>query len=453
MLIDLHPEDYAAVRRDRGSRAAPNTALVAPILHILAAKFLPTLSGAEQSLLVYLIGSTVCRGQTAREISLHELEHGAVGRRGNKLTQGTGLSRTTLKKVVKTLADSDLIHVYRSKESDGSEHSSRLFEINFNRFLEEDGPEFKLIDAISVAENARKRGSESDQGGSKIDPPYIDIYIRDEVSRDSLSEETSFFIPASPDRAAEQRRQESGMGYVGKKPAPTKGSTSTALAAVAGKYGALVQQSRATAEARYTAASRTEPGMLTKIAMQSLFDSARVAAGLDHRLMVTSREFGLLRKRLKADAPTDFADMVRWVLTHWGTIAHQNRTAVRKDRERLVQAKQLPEAPHFQTFAYWYPYFLKAYRNHLAGRKIENTLAASAGEADRRVKELEGTVATMTRDMAVLRRRITTKPSTPPAAPKSEPSHPTMVRRTTRRIPAATSDADLFGSPDFSEWK
>lgn len=217
------------------------------------------------------------------------------------------------------------------------------------------------------------------------------------------------------------------MAYVGKKVLPT---AAPKVASAAGVIAAVQQRNRAKVAVRVEAAIAS-PTAMNREQMQALFDVVGKRCGVPYRLMVTIKEFGFLRKRIAQNPPQDLEALLQYSLTYWGVLAQQNRKAARKSDDKAKVTKALPEAPHFQTFAYWYPYFFRAYQNHLAGRNAETM----PNEDDRRVRQLEKELQDSRSVIVSMRRRMQ---APTPATPAPQ----------VRRRPAPVNVAD-----ELPEWK
>lgn len=427
MLVDVTDLEYLTVRRSKSHKDSRVIGLGAPVARALASRVLSLVSGSEAKVLMYLLGVTICRGQRAREVSIRELEHGIKDEDGGALDHGTGLAKNTLRTSLKSLCESGTINIYRKPEQDGAEIVARIYEIDFTRLL-------SVAEITTVlGENAMSEGSKTVVPPTKNCPPL-------HTSMKSKRDTSISILPASCLVRKSNAEQVGSMAFIGKqkKPvpvAPVYGSATEALQAVQGR-------ARAVQATRVANAATIAPSSISRVDMQAVFDRHSTALSLGYRLMVTQREHGFLRKRLAENPPQDFSDFVRWSLTYWGTLSSQNRTATRKDLQVKVVRKSLPPAPHFNTFCYWYPYFLKSYQNFLTGREnVKDGELEDETEKDRVIKSLTRRVVEAERNTSVLRRRMGSardeQPATP-AAPKPRPR--TRV------------DADLLAPVEFQDW-
>ena len=424
MLRDITEAEYLSLRRDKSVKDSAVVGLGFPLMKAVACTSMHLLTSSEACALLYLFGATLCKGQLAREITIREFENGIQDDEDSALDCGTGMSRMTVKTALRGLCDKDFLHIHRKS---GSDTSPRIYEINFKLLLSD--TEIATILAKKEAQLVAKSSTK----GAKIYPP-LHTYIK------SKRDTSISFLPASSLDRKSNAEQVGSMAFIGKqkKPTPTPvvyGSATEALQAVQGR-------ARAVQATRVASAATTAPSALSRLDMQAIFDKHGTALGLSYRLMVTQREHGFLRKRLVENPPKDFSDFVRWSLTYWGTLAAQNQVATRKDLQVRVIRKSLPPAPHFNTFCYWYPYFLKSYQNFAAGRDyVKDGERQGQTEQDRVIKSLERRVAEAERNTAVLRRRMGSSKEgiqTPPAAPTARPR--------------TRTDADLLAPVEFKEW-
>jgi len=83
-------------------------------------ELLPTLSGAETKVLLYLVRRTFGFKRESDSISLNQMVHGLKARDGRPLDGGVGLSKPTIVKALKSLADKNIIITKRDPQPDGS---------------------------------------------------------------------------------------------------------------------------------------------------------------------------------------------------------------------------------------------------------------------------------------------------------------------------------------------
>ena len=160
--------------------------------------------------------------------------------------------------------------------------------------------------------------------------------------------------------------------------------------------------------ARVAAASTVSPWMLSKEQMQALFDKGMQTYFPSlPRVIVTGKEFGFLRKRLRETQPKDFAEFVDWVLRYWTDTASKHRRALMKgivngDTSKFDK-EPMPQSPNFATLVYRLPYFLKVHSSYLAERMTRD----SEEKTDRRVARLERELAQERNTNRILTQRRT----------------------------------------------
>lgn len=361
----------------------------------------------------FLLVATLGAGRVAREISVRELSQGISTDNGGTIGSGTGLAENSIRTAVKRLSITGYLKVYKERKANGSDNAARIYEIDFNRLDEAIGAKLAPL------------------GSSKIEgAPFKNcrgIHTSNVVTVAGKEIATSSYIPADSAVVGGGQVEESALGFVGKKPKPALPavSTSSAEAAVA----SVAARSRAKVAHRVEGAAKAAPADITRDQMQAVFDSAAKEAGLPYRLMVTAREHGFLRKRMRENPPQDFHALARYAVVYWGLLAQQNRKAVSREAGKVVARKPLPEAPHFQTFVYWYPYFLRAYQNHLAAKAVEvvDERLAPARRRQETVARpgLSGDAAIFKSALRRLAARSAPESDAPPPrpAPRRKPTH------------------------------
>lgn len=143
--------------------------------------------------------------------------------------------------------------------------------------------------------------------------------------------------------------------------------------------------------------------------MQATLDGLqREFAPSSQRMMVTVKELGLLRKRMKENPPADLRGFLQHVVMYWTTIARQHGAAVRKRATFKAGESAISSAHSFHELAYRYPYFLKVYASYVAGKAEEATQA----ELDAEKRRLQATIEKQAEDIKTLRRRASARPAT-----------------------------------------
>lgn len=440
MLHTVSSREFLVLQHVKERYDESRVGYAVPIMAAITARWLAELKGPRLSVLLFIMNRTILCGKSAQRIAMAEFETG-VKDEDFVHCCGTGLSKSTITEALKWLQTEDFLSVYRTiTGTSGVESEPRMFEIDFKKLLHAG----ELSDKNCVVEVTEVDKSDTvaprllGRGGPGIRGGHNDIYIGDYITSLNILDKTSLISPLAFGSRKKANEKVGVEMFVGKqkKPRATLGYDNAADA-----VAAIKQRDQQKQTTRVASAATKQPSVLTRQEMQAVFDKHATAISLGFRLMVTSREYGFLKKRLADNPPKDFSDFVRWTLTYWGTMAQQNQAAVRKDRDRLVKGKTLPAAPHFYTFTYWYPYFFRAYQNHLAGKVIET--APPVDEKDREIARLQRQVAQERHNTVILRRR-------PQAAPTPPEPRPAATRA--RILPAKTTDDDLFSPIAFGEW-
>lgn len=431
-MIELNERQYADMRRSRCTRRKEVVALASPALLSITKNLLHRLGGSELAVLMCLLSLTVASGRIARDISIREFSDGMLDDEGNTVVCGTGLSENSIRTAIKSLTADGLLYVYKEVRQGVKDSAARLYEINFNRLDQGLAVRLKVYSLQKDAKDPLKNCGTPFKNCRGV---HISNYVTHVPTEIATS---SYILPGS--EVARETQRESPVPYVGKKPTTvTSAPRSDAARQV---ISAVVGSAREKVESRAAGAAARKPGDITRAEMQALFDSVSQGIDLPYRLMVTVREYGYLKKRLVLQAPADFRDMVRFSLTYWGMLSVQNRKAVNSEVSKGAKKKYLPEAPHFQTFAYWYPYFFRVYQNHLAGQTVVEMEKKQSSQASAQVASLERKLVEAERANAVLKKRVTAArqaPEAPHAAPR-------------RILPAKVTDEDLMRPTEFPEW-
>ena len=93
-------------------------------------ELLPKLSESELKVLLYVIRRTFGFGKEYDAISINQLADGITTRDGRHLDQGTGLSRTSVKKATAALVDKGVLTVRKVRSEDG-DFESNVFTLRF----------------------------------------------------------------------------------------------------------------------------------------------------------------------------------------------------------------------------------------------------------------------------------------------------------------------------------
>jgi hypothetical protein len=337
------------------------------------------LCAIKRSILCFILRLTYGSGREGAQVYGYQFEKGVVKRGTSELiTSGLGMNVRTRKKHMMELVAQGFLTIYVAR-NEGQEHESdaRIFEIN-----------------------CKKLGVEGVQiytpPGCKTAPHHRDI---NRIAK-----------AIHPADGGSGRVEEFNDGDTDMLKEPKKGRWQAPAQAESG--ATVVQRVQATAIARVTrrveSAQAKAPHQLSTEELQALLDSTmRQYAPNAQRVMVTQREHGSWRKRLRENPPADFGDFLSWTVRNWGEVSSQSRKAMKRRAEtgQTVRGTPIPMAPSFSTLVYRYPYFLAAY----ASFKAERTTGMREEADDKRVKSLEAQVAAHKRDVQVLRKALNTR--------------------------------------------
>lgn len=326
----------------------------------------------DTAILGYLIARTLAHGRFAQRISVSEFtEHLAIG-------------RTAIRQHLQDLAENGFIAIYRTEGSaSGSEKEARMFEIDCN---------FVVDSVLPTLEKTEEMAPTPPQ---QMDPPGRETTTPSCINH---GVDKSTLLSA---RSSRSGSQENNVLPIPKKPRATVARSESASEIIA----SISRKTEATATVRVTAAAAKAPHLLDKLELQALLDKAmKTYHPNGMRMIVTGKEFGVLRKRLKEQAPADFPGFINHIIGQWYTIAAQNGIARRKrigDAGAPQQGSAMPMVPDFATLCYRYPYFAKVYANRGATGEIEQT-----PKVDPKVRALEQQLEASRRDTAILRERL-----------------------------------------------
>lgn len=356
-------------------------------MHTALCGWLSTITPARFALLSYLLHRTYGEGREATRISIREF--GAVN-----------VAESALRGHIHGLIESDFVIAYRTVSGENShEKESRMYEINCKR----------LFRGVEPPADFRSPPSQN---------PHPPSYINniDSVDKNAIDKTSA--------RSSRSVAKETNVFALPKKPrtvAVRSESASAVIAAVAGK-------ARAVAAGRVERASKIAPHQIDKLELQAIIDKAmKTYHPTGTRVIVTGKEFGMLRKRLREAPPSDFAGFINWTIGQWFTIATQNNVARRKKTGtgQTVAGSAMPMAPEFAALAYRYPYFLKVYANRAADQAAQE---AAKPQEDRKIANLQRALSEAQRDKVLLAdqlskvKRRTALPATRVAPASQRPS-------------------------------
>lgn len=440
MLHSVEDREFYDLAKRKDRKDAGNFQIGMRVLRALTTHWIGVLPAQQITILLFLWNRTLNFSKQGQQVFQYQFHKGVVNKdTEQRICAGLNMSDPTLRKHLNELCDANLIDIYRCVSANhGNESVPRLYEINCRNVLKgaEDDQGIAMLPTPKRLKNAGKGGPKILKEGGK-DSWTHKICIYNETAKAVIPP------PASP------RRSERSAASL---PTPRKArglDSSVCPSTDDLSPSPTAKDVIRSIDARYTrnAASRTasaaakKPWQVTKEEMQATLDGLqREFAPSSQRMMVTVKELGLLKKRMKENPPADLRGFLQHVVMHWPTLARQHGAAVRKRVAFKAGESAMSAAHSFHDLAYRYPYFLKVYANHLAGKAEETSQA----ELDAEKKRLQATIEKQAEDIQTLRRRAT---ATRPAAISRQP-------RSARPAPAVQpqrADVDPFG--DIPTWE
>jgi hypothetical protein len=181
--------------------------------------WLSELSGSELKVLLYIVRRTFGFKKDADRISLTQICEGIVTREGKVLDRGTGLSRTSASRAVKTLESLGLIVVSRSQGTSG-EYAANTYRLRFRGFDDN-----RDTDSDGGKDNGDGEGSpksgpgvvqKSDYPSAKSGPPVVQkLDPQQTESQETASQQTVTQQTAPPPASVEDSKagdQPTGAG-------------------------------------------------------------------------------------------------------------------------------------------------------------------------------------------------------------------------------------------------
>jgi hypothetical protein len=178
--------------------------------------WLSELTGSQLKVLLYIVRRTFGFKKDADRISLTQICEGIVTREGKVLDRGTGLSRTSASRAVKTLESLGLIVVRRSQD-EGGEYEANTYRLRFRGF--DDGRDTDSdSNDDSSGEGNPKSGpgvvQKPDYPGAKSGPPVVQkLDPQQTESQETESQQTVTQQTAPPPDAGDD--SEAGGGQTG----------------------------------------------------------------------------------------------------------------------------------------------------------------------------------------------------------------------------------------------
>lgn len=434
MLFKLKKEEFSAISRKKTQQSDEHATACWRVLGALTACWMRELGSQKLSIMFFVVNRTLYYRKEAEQIWQNQWQDGIVDSDGNPICDGIAMAKSTFRAHLKELIENDFLHAYACIEESGAENVAKLYEINFTKVLKPyvtEGSEMGLLPTPKRFKTGSKRESgstENWEGGVPESGTLNNIIKR--LGKPNLSAgvpRSGKVVAGTDDIVAdhphlrEPKQKRRGRGD--ESPAYEDPPEPTGRALVQ-----MIQNRDRTAKAeRLKKAATREPWELSKLDLQALLDKAmKLYHPNEPRMLVTAKEHGMLRKRLKESAPKDFSDFIDWTIRSWYTLAVQNRRALMKDTERLAKNPRLMgECPNFHDLAYRYPYFLKCHSNHVVGKRgVEQEQERDKKRIavlEQQVRDAQQQATAAQRQVKVMRRR-------PPVAVSQERApHPDTV--------------------------
>ena len=413
------------------------------VIGALTANWMTELGSQKTAIMLFLVNRTLYYRKEAQQVWHYQWYDGVVDRKGNKVCDGLGMSERTLRKHLNELIEADFVDAFCSTDSDnGSETTARLFAINFKKLLApyhagSDMPSLNKPKALKKLEKTSEiddeTGSKNCQEGVADFATHNSTYKRFTKVNLSARAPRSGTVNAGTENNAPVMRVPRNKLSTETTPVYLDPEVLTAREVAA----AIVQRDRGMRAARVAKAVTTQPWMLTKKELQAMVDTQMEAYyPSEPRMLVTDKEFGLLKKRLKESQPKDFTGFLKHIFGHWTIIASQHRNAVMRNDNRRYNEKEIPRIPCFKSLAYRLPYFLQCYSNFLADRRTVEKVE----DDSREIKQLQRQLSQAKRENRVLSERSSRR-TTHPEPDEYEPARKRYTRNSAiKMVENATID-------------
>lgn len=299
---------------------------------------------ARSALMNAVVSLTYLRGRVAGAIPLSVFCKGETYQSGMPWMRfgGTGMDPKTARKHLSWLTERGFLLAFQAKSS--VENSIKAFAINCKMLLE-------------TLQNERGLTKNLITHLGKF-PSAANIYTYIDSIYSYLSVGLNKFKRLSPPSGTADLVEEIEVLPTPKKVRPTRDRVESVAQVIQ-----LTTSAHKEKEAgRAAAVSVKKPAQIQATDMQALLDlTMREYMPGVPRLVVTGKEFGVMRKRLAQYEITNVADFIRWTIRNWTSIATQNRNAARRDSNR--KGTPIDAVPTFKCLAYVMPYFVRVYAN------------------------------------------------------------------------------------------
>lgn len=355
-------------------------------------KWIAELDTQAQSVFLSLVSKTVVLGREAALLSMKHFTdaYETTRRDGSIVCLGAlNIVKNTIKNRLQWLSDNNFISTYcTGRGGKVSQNEPRLYEINLKRVLNYDGctaENYKKMLDVEQAVVAEKQsryleivanrchgmtpeGAKTAYRCHGMTPdPYIYTYIDYIYPYLSLSSnvvptvfDASGDIVNSVAKTAKKSEQTLKSISIPKKPR----SVATRIDSIA---EVLKSTKTKRTEVAATRISQAAAGFITIASIQATLDNAMQ----EHhpklpRLVVTTKAFGVLRKRLKSATVHNIPEFINYSIREWNLIAGRNRAAFLRNPTKTQQGSPLSPSPTFNEFAYKLPYFISVYSQNLS---------------------------------------------------------------------------------------
>lgn len=453
MLYVLSRQEFAAVSRQKKAQHDRYASLCWRVVGALTACWMRELGAQKLAIMMFVVNRTLYYRKEAEQIWGTHWQDGVVDGSGNSVCDGLGITEKTFRKHLNELIEQDFLTAWACKDGSNGENVGRLFAINCKKVLQPyttRGSEMPILNTPKSMKQAQKEAENDVEddgkiyrgGGVKITPHNNSIKGLTKVNLSARASRSGNVIAGTENVVTTLRiPKKAKRNHEDETPTYVDPEVSAAPRDI---VASIQRRSRDVQGARVAAASTVAPWMMSKEQMQALFDKGmQTYFPKLPRVIVTGKEFGFLRKRLRETQPKDFAEFVDWVLRYWTDTASKHRRAIMKGVVNGDSSKfdkePMPQSPDFATLVYRLPYFLKVHSSYLAERMTRDT----EDKADRRVARLERELAQERNTNRILSQRRT-------QARGPEPRH----QGTEEQQPRLTSQDQIdLGPEELPKWQ
>lgn len=403
MLYTVKEHEFMGLMLQKESFSAENQEMFVRVSAAFATKVNAQMGGTQSSLYLYILARTLLIGKAAARITLAEF---SAGTSDDIETAGVGVSPRNIRVNLAQLVESGWVDAWRTQAQNGTEKEARMFAIDCKKALA--GFDFSQVFS---ANPLRSPGRQHPSPRMPASSPLLNIHSTYGTGINYQENNRS-----SGDFAAGTLTEGVVVLPVPKRPraaATYEQSAAAVLTSVKNGY-------RVARAARVEAAVSKSAHDMSKLELQAMLDEATTTMIQGkYRLVVTDKEFSVLRKRLRANPPDSFKKFVEFVVANWYSIATKQRAAAKKRAVvNNASEREMPLAPNFRLLCYWYPYFLNVYQSTSAGANYGES------EKDKEIARLRRALANKTVEVESIRRVTRSRMRTPPQTdPHHEPAN------------------------------